>query len=386
MSPSAPAGEPAGRPEKVTAFVSRAGAEQRTATPPIDDLNSFSSERSLAIDTRAAALDKPVPPVRTLSPAIIRWLLAGSALVGAIAAGILFLPALANLTPSSGPALKPGRVTIGTTPLGAAVSIDGQEYGLTPVTVQLNPGSHTAVLRRNGIERTMPLQVASGAELTQHYEFAPEAATGLSSISITTDPPGARVTVDGEAKGTSPLTVTGLTAASYRITVAGDNGSVERQVVTEAGVASSLVVSLPKAPAMSAGWLAVSSPFEVQVIERGDVIGTSASPRFMIPAGTHEADFVNESLGFSEHRRIEISQGATARISIDARAPISANARPWADVLLDGRPIGQTPIANLSVTLGTHQLVFRHPDLGERQQTMVVTAKGPNRIAVDLTR
>jgi hypothetical protein len=137
---------------------------------------------------------------------------------------------------------------------------------------------------------------------------------------------------------------------------------------------------------MSAGWLAVSSPFEVQVIERGDVIGTSASPRFMIPAGTHEADFVNESLGFSEHRRIEISQGATARISIDARAPISANARPWADVLLDGRPIGQTPIANLSVTLGTHQLVFRHPDLGERQQTMVVTAKGPNRIAVDLTR
>jgi hypothetical protein len=48
--------------------------------------------------------------------------------------------------------------------------------------------------------------------------------------------------------------------------------------------------------------------------------------------------------------------------------------------------VGQTPLANLSLALGTHEIVFRHPDLGERKQTIVVTAKGPNRIAVDLTR
>jgi hypothetical protein len=31
-------------------------------------------------------------------------------------------------------------------------------------------------------------------------------------------------------------------------------------------------------------------------------------------------------------------------------------------------------------------MVFRHPQLGERKQTVMVTAKGPNRIAVDLTK
>jgi hypothetical protein len=124
----------------------------------------------------------------------------------------------------------------------------------------------------------------------------------------------------------------------------------------------------------------------VQAIERGDVIGTSASPRFMVPAGTHEMDLVNETLGYSEHRRIEVNPGGTATIKIDARGALSINARPWAEVTLDGKPVGQTPIANLNVSLGSHQLVFRHPDLGERQQTVTVTAKAPNRVAVDLTR
>jgi hypothetical protein len=36
--------------------------------------------------------------------------------------------------------------------------------------------------------------------------------------------------------------------------------------------------------------------------------------------------------------------------------------------------------------VGTHEITFRHPQLGERTQTVVVTAKGVNRVAVDLTR
>jgi hypothetical protein len=66
--------------------------------------------------------------------------------------------------------------------------------------------------------------------------------------------------------------------------------------------------------------------------------------------------------------------------------PMNVNARPWAEVTLDGESLGQTPISNSTVSVGTHQLAFRHPQLGERRQTVVVTAKGPNRVAVDLTK
>jgi hypothetical protein len=68
------------------------------------------------------------------------------------------------------------------------------------------------------------------------------------------------------------------------------------------------------------------------------------------------------------------------------RVPVSINARPWAEVELDGVAIGQTPMANLSLTVGSHELLFRHPQLGEKRQRIIVAAKGSNRFAMDLTR
>src|SRR5262245_801412 len=386
MSPTVPAGDPASRPEKDASFVNRSDPR---ATAVVDDLSAFSSERSLPTENRslerapAGTLYRPATEPKTS-----RWLLIVSAAAGAVAliiSGIIFGPSLFN-SESGGPVLKPGRVTIGTTPLGAMVMVDGVSRGLAPVTIQLDPGVHTVVLQHAGVERTMPIQVASGAEMTQHYEFPAEPVSTLSSVNITTDPPGARVIVDGEPRGIAPVSVTGLSPANHKITVVGEGGTVERQIVTEAGVTSSLVVALPRTGAVTAGWLSISAPFEVQAVERGDVIGSSASPRFMVPAGTHEMDLVNETLGYSEHRRIEVNPGGTATIKIDARGSLSINARPWAEVILDGKPVGQTPLANLNVSLGSHQLVFRHPDLGERQQSVTVTAKVPNRVAVDLTR
>lgn len=386
MSPTVPAGDPASRPEKVATFVSR--ADPRAAV--VDDLDAFSSERSIPTGTRSLEKATPGTLYRPASsePKTSRLPLVISAAAGAIAlivSGIFFGPSLFNFS-EGGPDLKPGRVTIGTTPLGAMVMVDGVSRGLTPVTIPLDPGPHTVVLQHNGVERTMPIQVSSGSEMTQHYEFPAEPVTTLSSVNITTDPAGARVLVDGEAKGTSPVSVTGLSVGAHKVAIVADGGTVERQIVTEAGITSSLVVALPKTGAVTAGWLSISAPFEVQAVERGDVIGSSASPRFMVPAGSHEMDLVNEALGYSEHRKVDVNPGGTATIKIDARSSLSINARPWAEVALDGKPVGQTPIANLTVPLGAHQLVFRHPDFGERQQTVTVTAKGPNRVAVDLTR
>ena len=96
--------------------------------------------------------------------------------------------------------------------------------------------------------------------------------------------------------------------------------------------------------------------------------------------------FSNPELGFEDRRQVEIRPGATTTVRLDAVAALNINARPWADVAVDGVALGQTPIANHSLPLGSHLVVFRHPDLGERRQTVVVTARGPNRISMDLTR
>jgi hypothetical protein len=351
----------------------------------VDDLSAFRSEEGPPgqepVPPAPGPAPRPAAPRTGPGPVVVWSLLVAISLV--IAVGILVLQSVA-LRPKPVQALeaRPGRVTLDTRPSGAQVLINEELRGLTPLTMTLTPGHHIITIRRGPEERIVPLEVAAGAEVAQYFEF-PAATTKLSVI---TEPPGARVVIDGEARGVSPVTVGDLTVATHTVTVTGASGSAERMVTTEAGTTMSVVFSLPKASSLEAGWLTVAASFEVTVLERTEVVGTSASSRIMIPVGRHELDLVNQTLGYQDHRKVDVASGRTAVIHVDARAPLSANARPWADVTIDGNPVGQTPIANLSLSLGTHQVVFRHPDLGERRQSVVVTAQGPNRVAVDMAR
>jgi hypothetical protein len=36
--------------------------------------------------------------------------------------------------------------------------------------------------------------------------------------------------------------------------------------------------------------------------------------------------------------------------------------------------------------VGTHQITFRHPQLGERRESVLVSTKSVNRVAVDLSK
>jgi hypothetical protein len=65
---------------------------------------------------------------------------------------------------------------------------------------------------------------------------------------------------------------------------------------------------------------------------------------------------------------------------------VSINAAPWADVWIDGAAAGQTPLANLVLPIGTHEIVFRHPQLGEQRQQVTVKADGLARVSAVLQR
>jgi serine/threonine-protein kinase len=283
---------------------------------------------------------------------------------------------------------RTGNLTIDTRPAGSQVLIDGQGRGVTPLTLALEPGAHTITVRNAGDERVVPLTIAAGAEVSQYYEMkVVEPAIVAGSLSIATDPPGARVAVDGKPRGNSPITVADLAAEPHKVTVTNDIGSVERTVAVTAGSVTSVMFALPKASGPMAGWLSISSPFDVEVLENRDVIGTSGASRIMLASGHHEDVLSHRTLGFQETRRIDVTPGQTTSIRVDApKASVSVNARPWAEIIVDGANVGQTPIANIQITVGTHEMVFRHPQLGERRETVVVTAKGPNRIAADLTK
>jgi hypothetical protein len=152
-------------------------------------------------------------------------------------------------------------------------------------------------------------------------------------------------------------------------------------------VLTELVFSLPRTAAPAAGWITVASPFPVDVVENGEVVGTSGAAKIMIPAGRHDLVLRNDDLGFESGRAVSVAPGQVAAVDIVApTARLNVNARPWADVSIDGAPVGQTPMANLELAVGTHEVVFRHPQFGSRTERIVVSARGANRVAVDFNR
>ncbi len=281
------------------------------------------------------------------------------------------------------------KLTVDTRPAGAEVFVDGQRLGLAPLSAAVAAGTHTITVRYGADERNVPLTLAKGAEVAQYFDMklTEPAPAPKGSLAVVTDPPGARVRVDGQLHGPAPISISDLAPGEHKVSVQSDTGTVERKVIVEANNLASVVIPLPKVAAPLGGWVTVSSPFDVQVLEGNDLIGESGAARIMLAAGRHDISLVNKSLGFQETRKLEIAAGKTSTIRIDPpKAQLSANARPWADVIIDGNAAGQTPIANISLTVGTHQVVFRHPQFGERRQTVVVTAKGPNRVGVDFTK
>jgi hypothetical protein len=157
---------------------------------------------------------------------------------------------------------------------------------------------------------------------------------------------------------------------------------------TAAALDAAAAVLAAFAPAgAAAGWVTITSPIELQVLEGGVLLGTTGVARLMLPAGKHDLTLASPALGFQTTSTVEIQPGKTTATTITVpTGSISINALPWANVSIDGRSLGTTPIANLDIALGAHEVVWRHPQLGERKQTVIVTAKAPLRLMMDFNK
>ena len=161
---------------------------------------------------------------------------------------------------------------------------------------------------------------------------------------------------------------------------------VVRTVNVAAGASASVLASLASA-GVAAGWVSFTSPLELQVFEEGRLLGTTNTPQILLPAGRHVLELVSAPYDFRTSLTVQVQTGRTAASSVPIpTGSLSVNALPWAEAFLDGRSLGTTPLANLPVTIGSHELVLRHPQLGERRQSITVTTKAPARVGVDLRK
>ena len=250
-------------------------------------------------------------------------------------------------------------------------------------TFQLNAGNLTD--SRADAVATMPQSSATAGATS--VAAGPSVSTSTSQtgrLVVNSDPSGALVYIDDRRYGVAPVTVANLEVGQHRLLVRRGATEVTQIVRIEPGAATSVVAAV-HGDASASGWVAIASPIEMDIWEDGVLLGTSRSPQIMLATGLHSLEFVNESLEYRHKQQVGVKAGKIERVEMTLpQSVINLNASPWAEVWIDGVLVGETPIANLPLTIGKHEVAFRHPDLGEKVLLATVKAGSPTRLTADL--
>jgi CheY-like chemotaxis protein len=270
-----------------------------------------------------------------------------------------------------------GVAALESVPEGSEVFLDGKKIGVTPTSTRLPAGKYSVDFRYAGVSKTETLEITPGkrAEIRVDWQRPP-----AGRLTIRSEPPGAAITVDGTKRGFTPLTLEDVAPGQHLVALKHANGLVQRTVRIKANETETLDVTI------YSGWLALFAPIELQITENGRVLRLNEQNQVMLSPGRHDLQLTNAALGFRESQIVEVKPGEVTAVSITIpKTPVTINATPSADVWLDGVKIGETPLADFPVAVGTREFVIKHPLHGERRVMATVTA-APSTIDVDLTK
>lgn len=310
----------------------------------------------------------------------------------------------------------------GTAIPGVKVSVNGEvRCTSSPCKVEeLDPGSYVVTASADGYEEMAgkAFQVAEGGELPVNLELVPEATTG---IKVDTPAPGLTLSLDGKKIGTAPQEIGELSPGQHtveltgsqffkpfrqQVTLAkGETLNFEPKLELEKGkVAIKLEGSAKKAevtlvvngkrrsitPHVRKGSPIIlpveGKEYTIIATRRGyddfehDLEFTVKEPvqTLTINLSKESDDSSSSSSSRSTSSRSSSSSRSSTTTSSASRAPATGNGKvnlnsiPVSNVIIDGRPLGQTPKMNLSVSPGSHTVVFVHPQHGRKVRTVTV--------------
>ena len=127
-----------------------------------------------------------------------------------------------------------GRLLVRSRPAGASVSVDGQDYGRTPVTVRaLALGAHRVTIAHDGYatedrrvaittsrrSQSMMVSLARPRAAASRPAPTPAAPSGrlTGTLAVDSRPAGAKVYLDGKLVGRTPMSLSSVSAASHTI-------------------------------------------------------------------------------------------------------------------------------------------------------------------------
>jgi len=256
-----------------------------------------------------------------------------------------------------------GELRVVSTPAGAAVLIDGIATGATtPASLLLGVGSHRVAVSLAGHLVTPTVRdvpVTAGELATAEFALA-----ALGSVTVTSDPAGAAILVDGSDSGyTTPSTfelVVGEHALELRLAGYADPAGGHLVDVLAAANPGLDVTLLP-----AGGLEVVSTPAGADIFLDGSPAGRLTPWLFNLPAGDHVVTVAREQFLVEPEQvvaTVAVGDTVTAGFALtpvgDTGTLAVTSLPPGAAVWLDGEPTGEAtpcsftrPAASVEVTV-----------------------------------
>jgi hypothetical protein len=243
-------------------------------------------------------------------------------------------------------------LTVDSNPEGAEVFINGERRGLTPFKVELSAGTHALELRKDGRTRSIPVVLAAGIQASQYVELG-----------------------SAPAPAPTPAPVAPRPATPFP---------------SEVSAAAAAATTPPPAatpPVPTRGMVVIESSLNLRVLRNGEMLGSSEEGRLPLPAGRHELELMNDAVGYRATVTVQVLPGREVTVPVELpQSLLNISATPSARVWVDGREVGNTPIAQLALPVGQHEVRFEHPEHGERRMTVLVRVGATTQASVDFTR
>ncbi len=334
----------------------------------------------------------------------------------------------------------PGTIQLTTTPPDPVVRFDEEPVPATSspfVIPNVEPGTmHLLEVRKAGFRPwSMQVEVQPGqtlvlppvtlesesGEAPEEEEVVAAATVEGTGFTLETDPSGAKVFVDGrELEERTPVEVTDLSAGTHSIRV--ENGARYARWETQIQVNDDQVIALPRVTLdLASVTVSFSSDPEGATVTlvRGsqrrnvgrtptsadvDLTGDGAWTVEMALAGHEpfsrelepeageaelefEATLTRRAVAVAPHRprnphptgpveRPEMNEPDMSAGSGGGEGTLRVNTRPWSQVFVDGRLIGNTPQMNISLPSGSHRLTLVNSDFNIRETVNVQIRAG----------
>ncbi|MEO1338143.1 MAG: PEGA domain-containing protein, partial [Myxococcota bacterium] len=106
-----------------------------------------------------------------------------------------------------------------------------------------------------------------------------------------------------------------------------------------------------------------------------------------VPPGTHELRVANPAQGFDRMRAVTLVADQNYFFEVRGRTGwVRVTVSPWAQVSIDGKTMGLTPLPRIGLLEGSHRIRLENPDIGRVHELTVRIEPGrETAINVDLS-